>query len=327
MTGYTRRPEWLKLSPLEPAMLNKMRRLTRDLKLHTVCQSARCPNRAKCFAEGTATFMILGDICTRNCTFCAVKKGKPQAPPPQEPEHIVKAISKLGLRYVVITSVTRDDLTDGGSSHFAQTIRAIRKYDPNIMVEVLIPDFKGSLFALQTVIDTFPAVVNHNIETVPRLYPQVRPQAKYRRSLELLRQAKLLNPRLLTKSGLILGLGESWEEVIEVMADLRQARCDILTIGQYLPPSLKHHKLVRYIPPEEFEQYQNRGREMGFVSVISGSLVRSSFHAAETYLSAVQKFREINRRTEVGARWTDKGVERVARLLEGVRLNGTKLEF
>ena len=287
MVGYTRRPEWLKLSPLEPAILNKMRRLTRDLKLHTVCQSARCPNRPKCFAEGSATFMILGDICTRNCTFCAVKKGKPQAPDPQEPEHIVEAVNKLGLRYVVITSVTRDDLPDGGSSHFAQTIRAIHKYDPNIMVEVLIPDFKGSLSALQTVIDAFPAVLNHNIETVPRLYPEVRPQAKYQRSLELLKQAKLFSGGLLTKSGLMLGLGEAREEVIEVMADLRQAGCGVLTIGQYLQPSLKHHQLVRYIPPEEFEQYQNRGREMGFVAVISGPLVRSSFHAADVSLRSL----------------------------------------
>jgi len=287
MVGYTRRPEWLKLSPLEPAILNKMRRLTRDLKLHTVCQSARCPNRPKCFAEGTATFMILGDICTRNCTFCAVKKGKPQVPDPQEPEHIVEAVNKLELRYVVITSVTRDDLPDGGSSHFAQTIRAIHKYDPNIRVEVLIPDFKGSLSALQTVIDAFPAVLNHNIETVPRLYPEVRPQAKYQRSLELLKQAKLFSGGLLTKSGLMLGLGEAREEVIEVMADLRQAGCGILTIGQYLPPSLKHHQLVRYIPPEEFEQYQNRGKEMGFVAVISGPLVRSSFHAADVSLRSL----------------------------------------
>jgi len=220
-----------------------------------------------------------------------VKCRKPQAPDPQEPEHIVEAVSKLGLRYVVITSVTRDDLPDGGSSHFAQTIKAIRNYDPNIMVEVLIPDFKGSLSALQTVIDASPAVLNHNIETVPRLYPEVRPQAKYQWSLELLKQAKLLDSSLLTKSGFILGLGESRREVIEVMTELRQASCDVLTIGQYLQPSLRHHQLVRYIPPEEFEEYQNRGRQMGFVSVISGPLVRSSFHAAGVYLSAVQKVR------------------------------------
>ena len=266
-----------------------MRKLTRALKLHTVCDSAQCPNRTECFAEGTATFMLLGDICTRNCTFCAVRKGKPLPPDPQEPEHIVEAVSKLGLRYVVITSVTRDDLPDGGASHFAQTIEAIRSYNAEISVEVLIPDFRGTLSALRTVIDASPTVLNHNVETVPRLYPEVRPQAKYQRSLEVLKQAKLLNSELLTKSGLMLGLGESRQEVIEVMADLRQAGCDILTIGQYLQPSLRHYKLVRYIPLKEFEEYQNIGRETGFISVISGPLVRSSFHAAETHLLAAQK--------------------------------------
>ena len=286
MASYTRRPEWLKLSALEPTTLNKMTKLTRDLKLHTVCESARCPNRAKCFAEGTATFMILGNICTRSCTFCAVKCGKPQAPDPQESDHIVQAVARLGLRYVVITSVTRDDLPDGGSSQFAQTIRAIHEYDPNIAVEVLVPDFQGLTSALRTVVDASPAVLNHNIETVPRLYSEVRPQAKYRRSLDLLKQANVLDENLLTKSGLMLGLGESWEEVIEVMADLRQVGCDLLTIGQYLQPSLEHHKLVRYIHPEEFEKYQIVGRKLGFVSVMSGPLVRSSFHAAEMYISA-----------------------------------------
>ena len=291
MASYTRRPEWLKLSPLDPAILAPMRKLTRDLKLHTICESARCPNRPECFAAGTAAFMILGDICTRNCTFCAVKHGKPQPPNPQEPEHIVEAVNKLELRYVVITSVTRDDLPDGGSSHFAQTIKAIYSYNAKISVEVLIPDFRGSLSALQTVIDASPVVLNHNIETIPRLYHEVRPQAKYQRSLKLLKQAKLLDSGLLTKSGFMLGLGESRQEVIEVMGDLRQASCDILTIGQYLQPSLKHHKVVRYVSPQEFEEYQNAGRKMGFVSVISGPLVRSSFHAAEVYLSAAQKVR------------------------------------
>ena len=291
MAGYVRRPEWLRLSPLDPTVLAPMRKLTRDLKLHTVCESARCPNRPRCFAEGTATFMILGDICTRNCTFCAVKHGKPQALDPQEPEHVVEAVNKLGLRYAVITSVTRDDLPDGGSSHFAQTIRAIHNYDPSIMVEVLIPDFKGSLSALQTVLDASPTVLNHNVETVPRLYPEVRPQAKYQRSLKLLKQTKLLDSQLLTKSGFMLGLGESRQEVIEVMADLRQAGCDILTIGQYLQPSLKHHKLVGYISPEEFKEYQDVGKEIGFISVISGPLVRRSFLAAETHLLAAQRVR------------------------------------
>ena len=288
MPGYARRPEWLKLSPLDSAALNKMRRLMQDSRLHTVCESARCPNRTECFAEGTATFMILGNICTRHCTFCAVKHGKPQAPDSQEPEHIVAAVNKLGLRYVVITSVTRDDLPDGGAAYFSQTIKAIHECDSDIRVEVLIPDFKGSLSALHTVTDACPSVLNHNIETVPRLYPEVRPEADYQRSIRLLKQAKLANSKLLTKSGLMLGLGETRQEVIAVMDDLRRVDCDVITIGQYLQPSLKHHRLVRYIPPEEFEEYQNTGREMGFASVISGSLVRSSFHAAETYLLAVE---------------------------------------
>jgi lipoic acid synthetase len=288
MAGYTRRPQWLKLGVLEPAILNRATKLTRDLKLHTVCESARCPNRTKCFAEGTATFMILGNICTRNCTFCAVKHGKPQAPDQQEPDHIVQAVAKLGLRYVVITSVTRDDLPDGGSSQFAQTIRAIHDYDPDIAVEVLVPDFQGSASALQTVVDASPAVLNHNVETVPRLYSEVRPQAEYGRSLDLLKQAKLLDGNLLSKSGLMLGLGESREEVIEVMADLRQAGCDLLTIGQYLQPSLGHHELVRYVQPEEFEEYQIAGEKLGFASVMSGPLVRSSFHAAEMCSSAIR---------------------------------------
>jgi len=236
--------------------------------------------------------MILGNTCTRNCTFCAVRHGKPQEPDPEEPDHIVQAVASLGLRYVVITSVTRDDLVDGGASQFAETIRAIHKHDPNIPVEVLIPDFQGSTCALRTVIDASPSVVNHNIETVPRLYPEVRPQAEYWRSLGLLRQVKLLDSSVLTKSGLILGLGESQEEVIEAMADLRQASCDLLTIGQYLPPSLKHHRLARYITPEEFEEYQAAAKKLGFVSVMSGPLVRSSYHALEMYVSATRALRQ-----------------------------------
>jgi len=292
MSDYARRPEWLKLSPLDPTILGRMNRLMRDLKLHTVCESARCPNRAECFARGTATFMILGDICTRNCTFCAVKHGMPQPADPEEPQHIVAAVNKLGLRYAVITSVTRDDLPDGGASQFAQTINAIHKYDSNIPVEVLIPDFKGSTSALQTVMNASPAVLNHNVETMPRLYPEVRPETNYQRSLELLEKARLLNGNFITKSGLMLGLGETRGEVIEVMTDLREAGCDLLTIGQYLQPSLSHHKVVKYIPPEEFQEYQNIGEKIGFTAVISGSLVRSSFHAAETYLSAL----ELNKR-------------------------------
>lgn len=287
MPSYARRPEWLKLSPLDSTTLATMRKLTRHLKLHTVCESARCPNRPECFAEGTATFMISGDICTRNCTFCAVKYGKPQPPDPQESEHIVEAVNKLGLRHVVITSVTRDDLPDGGASHFGQTIKAIYSYSVKISVEVLIPDFGGSLAALQTVIDARPTVLNHNVETVPRLYSEVRPEANYQRSLELLRRAKLLDSEILTKSGFMLGLGETRQEVIDLMVNLREAGCDLLTIGQYLPPSLEHHAVVRYVPRVEFEEYRKIGNEMGFVSVASAPLVRSSFHAAETYLLAI----------------------------------------
>ena len=286
MSGYTRRPEWLKLRPLNSIALSSIRSVSRDLKLNTVCDSARCPNRPECFARNTATFMLLGDICTRNCTFCAVKNGRPASPDPMEPGHIVAAIAKLNLRYVVITSVTRDDLPDGGASQFASTIQAIRQYDPDIRVEVLIPDFKGSLSALKLVIDACPSVLNHNVETIPRLYAEVRPEADYRRSIRILEQTKLFNNEILTKSGFMLGLGESRQEVIELMANLRKAGCDILTIGQYLQPSLKHHKVISFIRPEEFEDYARIGKLLGFRKVIAGSLVRSSFNAAEAYLAA-----------------------------------------
>jgi lipoyl synthase len=289
MPGYSRRPEWLKLSPFDAAALSDIRKLTRRLGLHTVCESARCPNRQKCFSEGTATFMILGNVCTRNCAFCAVASGRPQAPDPQEPENVAAAVAELQLKYAVITSVTRDDLFDGGAGHFVRTIEAIHDRDPDVVVEALVPDFRGSLAALRSVADTSLAVLNHNIETVPRLYPEVRPQAEYRRSLELLNQARLFNPRLLTKSGLMLGLGETREEVIDVMADLRLAGCDLLTIGQYLQPSLKHHELVRYASPEEFAEYEDIGKKLGFRYVASGPLVRSSFHAAEAYLLAFDR--------------------------------------
>ncbi len=283
MSSYARRPEWLKLKPLDSTILTKMRKLTRGLKLHTICESARCPNRTECFAQGTATFMILGDICTRNCTFCAVKHGKPEAPDPEEPEHIVSAVKKLGLRYVVITSVCRDDLPDGGAVQFAQAIRALHRHNSGIGVEVLIPDFRGSLSALEKVIAAQPTVLNHNVETVPRLYSEVRPQAKYHRSLELLKRAKSLDRGLLTKSGLMLGLGEREDEVIEVMEDLREAGCDSITLGQYLRPSLKHHEVVRYVTPDEFAQYEAIARKMGFLGVASGPLVRSSFNATALF--------------------------------------------
>ncbi len=284
MPAYARRPEWLKLSPFETDTLSSMRKLTRRFRLHTVCESARCPNRQECFAEGTATFMILGNVCTRDCFFCAVESGRPRAPDPHEPHNIVAAVAELDLRYVVITSVTRDDLPDGGASHFARTVEAIHEYGSGIMVEALIPDLRGSVSALRTVTDTSLAVLNHNVETVPRLYPEVRPQAEYRRSLEVLRQARLLNPGLLTKSGIMVGLGETKGEIVDVMTDLRRAGCDLLTIGQYLQPSLGHHSVARFVHPGEFAEYETIGRRMGFRYVASGPLVRSSFHAAEAHL-------------------------------------------
>ena len=289
MRSYTRRPEWLKLKPLDMTVLARMRKFTGQLSLHTVCDSALCPNRMKCFSENTATFMILGDICTRNCTFCGVTHGKPLPPDPQEPKNIVVAVEKLRLRYVVITSVTRDDLPDGGALRFAQTVFAIRKHDPTILVEILVPDFQGSSDALKTVIDASPAVLNHNIETVPRLYTEVRPQARYDRSIELLTRAKSLRGDIFTKSGMMLGLGETKQEVIACMSDLRQAGCDFLTIGQYLQPTLHHHSIVHYVLPEEFEEYGVIARRMGFTSVSSGPLVRSSFHAADHYCSGIRQ--------------------------------------
>lgn len=283
MPGYTRRPEWLKLSPLDPFIMNKMKDLIKKARLHIVCESARCPNRTECFSHDTATFMILGNICTRNCTFCAVQLGKTTSIDNDEPGHIVDVVSKLGLRYVVVTSVTRDDLKDGGASHFAQTIASLHKYDADIIVEVLIPDFRGSVSALKRVIDATPLVISHNIETVPRLYSEVRPEAVYERSVQLLCQAKLMDREIITKSGIMLGLGEKRQEVIEVMNDLRQAGCDIITIGQYLQPSLEHHEVVEYVTEGEFNKYKNIGMELGFTAVVAGPLVRSSYHAAETY--------------------------------------------
>ena len=277
------RPEWLRRSAADPVVLAKMKQLVDGLQLHTVCQSAHCPNQGECFARGVATFMILGSVCTRSCTFCAVGNGRPVAPDASEPGHIVEAIKKLGLRYVVITSVTRDDLPDGGAYQFAKVVVAIRSYDPGITAEVLIPDFQGSTSALAVVVVSRPAIINHNLETVPRLYPRVRPQAGYERSLQFLKQIKSIERELLTKSGLMLGLGENRAEVIRVMEDLRGVDCDFLTIGQYLRPSLKHHQVVRFVPPQEFEEYKDIAVKMGFRGVASAPYVRSSFQADKMF--------------------------------------------
>lgn len=278
------KPEWLRRKLPDPDALGKMRGLLQRHGLHTVCQEALCPNQGECFGQGTATFLILGKTCTRNCTFCAIPtEERPPAPDPDEPGRIARASAELGLKHVVITSVTRDDLEDGGASHFARTVRALRDTNPEIIAEVLIPDFQGSAGALKTVMDSGPDILNHNLETVPRLYPEVRPQAAYPRSLELLKRAREMAPARITKSGLMLGLGEEKEEVLRVMADLREVSCDLLTLGQYLRPSGKHHPVARYVTPEEFDELRLEGEEMGFKAVFSAPLIRSSFHAAEIF--------------------------------------------
>jgi len=253
--------------------------LLRAHQLHSVCEEARCPNIGECFNAGTATFMILGDVCTRSCAFCAVTSGRPEDVDYLEPYRLARSVELLGLDYVVITSVTRDDLADGGAGIFAACVGAIRRNNSGCRVEVLVPDFLGDWNALTTVVEAGPFVLGHNLETVPRLYRRVRPKARYRRSLDLLARAKELDPGMLTKSGLMVGLGESREEILQVMADLRAVRCDILTIGQYLRPSQKHLPVERFYPPEEFESLAAQGRELGFRHVEAGPLVRSSYHA------------------------------------------------
>lgn len=272
---------WLRRKLPDQKVLDKMESLLKDLNLHTVCDSALCPNRGECYKNGTATFMILGDVCTRNCRFCAVKKGRPLPLDPNEPLHVAQAAKHLNLKHTVVTSVTRDDLTDGGAEYFAKTIIEIRKQLPKSTIEVLIPDFKGSKEALQKVMDAQPEVINHNIETIPRLYSLVRPQAIYKRSLELLRQVKSYSKNIFTKSGMMLGLGEKEEEIIESMNDLRKVDCDMLTIGQYLRPSPHHLKVQEYVHPDKFEEYRKVGLSLGFKAVASAPLVRSSYHAGE----------------------------------------------
>lgn len=255
--------------------IRKIRGLINDCHIHTVCESAKCPNIGECFSRSTLTFMILGNICTRNCGFCGMEKGIPLPLNPEEPKRVAAAVKKLKLQYVVVTSVTRDDLPDGGASMFAAVIKTLQP----LKVEALIPDFKGNKEALNTVLDAGPFVLNHNVETIPRLYPFFRPQADYKRSLDLLKSAK--NRGLYTKSGLMVGLGETRSEVSSVLKDLRKISCDLVTIGQYLPPSKAHPKAERYVLPEEFEEYREIGKKMGFLKVFSGPFVRSSYHAKE----------------------------------------------
>lgn len=284
-----RLPPWFKKKVPDPRVLASMRSLFDELSLHTICENALCPNLGDCFSNRTATFLLLGDICTRNCTFCAVKKGVPCPVDEKEPQHLAEAVEKLGLRHVVITSVTRDDLPDSGAAHFARTIARLQEKDKALTVEVLIPDLGGSLRSLKMVVDAHPDVINHNLETVPRLYPQVRPKADFQRSLRLLGQARELDSHIVTKSGLMVGLGETRDELLQAMEELRKVNCDLLTIGQYLQPSAHHHPVVRYVPPEEFVEYESLGKAMGFCDVASVPLVRSSFNAAQLYEKARMK--------------------------------------
>jgi lipoic acid synthetase len=274
-----RRPEWIRAKLPYGENYTKLLHIMRGKDLHTVCEEARCPNLGECWGRGTATFMILGDVCTRSCGFCAVKTGRPTVLDTDEPRRVADAVASMKLRHVVITSVNRDELNDGGASIFAETIRQIRIRDPKCRIEVLIPDFKGDKLAMDIVVDAGPDILNHNIETVPRLYSVVRPQAKYERSLEVLKYFK--EHGLVTKTGVMVGIGEKPEEIIEVMKDMRKSDVDILTVGQYLQPTKEHLPIDRYVTPDEFEMYRENGLKMGFKYVESGPLVRSSYHADE----------------------------------------------
>jgi lipoic acid synthetase len=270
-------PSWIRVRLRQGQDLARLRGLLRDSTLHTVCEEARCPNLWECWNRGTATFMILGDICTRSCGFCAVKTGRPLAVDRDEPRRVAEAVRAMGLTHAVVTSVNRDELADGGASVFAETIGAIRALNRGCTVEVLIPDFQGSEAALRTVLDAGPDILNHNTETVPRLYPTVRTQARYERSLDVLARAKAGGARV--KTGLMVGLGETAEELLVVFSDLRAAGCDILTLGQYLQPTREHVPVDRYYSPEEFERLREEALELGFAHVEAGPLVRSSYHA------------------------------------------------
>lgn len=275
----SRKPSWLKIRIPGGTEYSRVRRRVDDHKLHTVCESAKCPNLGECWSRGTATFMILGDVCTRSCTFCNIKTGKPTELDWNEPERVAEAVRLMGLSYAVITSVARDELADGGSAVWAATIRKVREVNPHCHIETLIPDFKGSPKCLDTILDAQPDILNHNVETVPRLHPIVRPQAKYPRSLQVLKHAK--SRGFFTKSSMMLGMGETPDEIFEVMKDLRKIDVDIITFGQYLQPSPTHNPIDRFLSLEEFESWKKHGLELGFKSVISGPLVRSSYHADE----------------------------------------------
>lgn len=282
---HKRLPPWLKRQVGRGENVQSVKRILRGNDLHTVCEEARCPNLGECFEQKRATFLILGDYCTRGCSFCSVKEGRPLLPDPDEPQKVAAAAAKMGIKYVVITSVTRDDLPDGGSNQFAETINAVRQILKNASIEVLTPDFGGHIEAINAVCEAGPDVYNHNVETVPSLYSKVRPQAEYERSLDLLRHVKKHYPSITTKSGLMLGFGEKKEEVISLLKDLKSVNCDLVTVGQYMRPTKNNMEVVEYVRPEVFQELEQIGKEMGFSGIYSGPLVRSSFNAEEFRLS------------------------------------------
>ena len=286
-SGRRRFPPWLKKRLPVGGKVEFVQGLLEELDLAAVCQSAHCPNAAECFALGTVTFMILGERCTRNCAFCAVASGAPAPVDPDEPRRVAEAVARMGLRYVVVTSVTRDDLPDGGAEHFDKVIRAVRERT-SADIEVLTPDFQGNTDAIDRVAIARPTVYNHNIETVPRLYAVVRPQADFRRSLDLLAQVKRVTPEATTKSGLMAGVGEKNEEILDTLRKLRQISCDIVTIGQYLRPSQAHLPVSRFVTPEEFREFEMAAKEMGFAAVAAGPFVRSSYHAGVLFRGQVE---------------------------------------
>ena len=286
MTTTRRLPVWLKVKMPGGPNYSNLKKLMRQEGLHTVCEEARCPNIGECWERETATFMILGDTCTRACTYCAVKTGKPTGLDLEEPLRLAQTVEKLQLKYAVITSVNRDDLADGGAFIFSQCITQIKKRTPRCKVEVLTPDFQGDIKALKSVIDSGPDTFNHNIETVRRVFPRIRAKGDYDLSLDVLANAKLINPECVTKSGMMVGLGETFEEIIDTMKDLRRVNCDLMTIGQYLRPSLKHSPISKWYTPQEFEELKYEGENLGFKHIASGPLVRSSYHADEQHTAA-----------------------------------------
>lgn len=276
-----RLPEWVKRTVLNTDENRQVRKILKEQNLNTICESGRCPNKGECWAAGTATFLLMGPVCTRTCRFCSVNKGLPAPLDDQEPARIAAACKEMGLKHVVLTSVNRDELPDQGANHFAKTIAALYESIPGVAVEILTPDFQGRKDCIEIVLAAGPTVFNHNVETVPRLYRRVRPGSKYDRSLEVLRLSKEINPNIHTKSGLMLGLGETFDEVLAVLKDLREVDCDFVTLGQYLRPSREQLPVDRYVKPDEFEQLGDRAWQMGFKMVHSGPLVRSSYHARE----------------------------------------------